>query len=102
MSALQAAIDALKAQYLTDSALLPDVETRLDVAMQIEQWYAVQGALAALQSERLQSYSMGGNSYTRRQIPELESSAAQLKQAISEALYGGRNRLVDNRFEVWV
>jgi hypothetical protein len=100
VSALSEAVAALKAHYLTDAALLPDVEVRLEVTMLIEQWHAAQSALVALQGQGLQSYSMGGNSYTRRNVPELEATAGNLKQAISEALYGGRSRLVDNRFEV--
>jgi len=99
MPAIEDAIEALYNVYLTDAALLPDAETRLDVVMMVEQWKGAQIATAALQADRLQSYSMGGNSYTRRNIADLAGTTAALKQSITDALYGGRSRLVDNRFE---
>jgi hypothetical protein len=95
--ALAVAIAALKAEYITQAAALNNTRAQLDVTMRIEQWAGAMTAAAALQSERLQSYSMGGNSYTRRNVPELEATAETLKQTIENALYGGGSRLVDNR-----
>ncbi len=97
MSALAAAIAALKAEYITQAAALTNTHLQLDVTMRIEQWAGAMTAAAALQSERLQSYSMGGNSYTRRNVPELEASAEMLKQTIENMLFGHGSRLVDHR-----
>ncbi len=95
---LAAAIDALKAEYLSQAAALSDTQQQLDVAMRIEQWAGAMAAAADLQSQRLQSYSMGGNSYTRRQVPELEASAERLHDHIKSILYGHGSRLIDNRY----
>jgi len=93
------AIAALKNEYMTQAAALQDTRTQLDTIMRIEQWANAMTAATALQSERLQSYSMGGNSYTRRNVPELEASAETLKAIIDGTLYGGGSRLIDNRME---
>ena len=93
---LETAIAALKAEYIAQAAALSDTRQQLDVTMRIEQWSGAMTAAAALQSERLQSYSMGGNSYTRRNVPELEATAEGLKNVIDSILYGGGSRIVDH------
>jgi hypothetical protein len=95
-AALATAIANLKAEYLAQAATLADTRQQLDVTMRIEQWAGAMTAAAALQSERLQSYSMGGNSYTRRNVPELEASAESLHELIKSVLYGYGARLIDH------
>jgi len=96
MGAIENAIAALKAEYIAQAAALGDTRATLDVTMRIEQWAGAMVAAASLQSERLQSYTMGGNSYTRRNVPELETSAENLKAEIERVLYGHGSRLVNH------
>lgn len=89
-------IAALADYWQTEAATL-DGEDRLECELAVARWRAVQTALNALEGQGLQSYTMAGNSYTRRDIPAMHASANALRMEIRSYVSGGGSRLIDNR-----
>ena len=89
-------ITALAAYWTTEAASLSG-EDRLECELAIARWTTVQTALDALEGQGLQSYTMAGNSYTRRDIPAMQASANALRMEIRSYVSGGGSRLIDNR-----
>lgn len=77
----------LKAALIVQAASLADGIDKLDCLATIDDWYACRVAVAAVQSNAIQSYSLGGRSVTRQNLSQFQDQERQLYTRILEFLY---------------
>lgn len=93
----------LKTALSTAAATISNEIDRLDCLSDIDAWYACRTAMDALVAGRLVSYSIGGRSATKRDIPEMADIERQLRARIRQSLYVGGAAYADLRdpLETW-
>jgi hypothetical protein len=96
---MSANLDNLKAAYIADAASVTPTTDRLECLVKIDDWYAAATALADLQSKGMSSYSVGGRTVTRRDVPALERTVGQLQNEIKNVLYCRGSSYVDCRVD---
>lgn len=77
----------LKAALIVEAASLANEIDKLDCLATIDDWYACRVAVAAVQSNSIQSYSIGGRSVTRQNLGQFQEQERQLYARIMEFLY---------------
>ena len=63
----------------------------------ISRWNSIRTAVAALESNEVQSYSIAGRSVQRKDLPSLQSQADDIYSTVKALLYGAGIVLVDHR-----
>ena len=85
----------LKTHLQTKAADLTDDLDKLECLSDIDTWYLARTAIDALSSTDVTSYSIGGRSVTRAQIPQLQQQERTLYLRIMQRLYLGGMGLID-------
>ena len=80
-------ISDLKAALIEQAASISNAIDRLDCLATIDDWYACRVAVAAVQANSVQSYSIGGRSVTRQNLAQFQEQERQLYARILEFLY---------------
>lgn len=96
MSALSDLKEALDAR----AAVLEDELERLECLALIDEWYNCRTAVAALTATNVVSYSINGQTVTRREIPSMTRRASELYGEIKAVLFGGNVSHADCRFPI--
>jgi hypothetical protein len=91
------ALAAQKTQFETDAAALTDTRLQLEASVLIERWHAAATALATLEAQSIDSYSLSGRNIQRRRITDASETVARLRGEIESALFGGSTILADHR-----
>ncbi len=81
-------LENLKAHLIVLAAELSDELDRLESLALIDEWYAARLASASLDSGTIQSYSMLGRQFTKKNAPELSRRCDELYAALKARLYG--------------
>lgn len=92
------ALSELKDKFVADAASVTDDVDRLEALALIDEWFACATASSKLSSKDVISYSIGGQTVTRRDVPQLARRESELKGQIKALLYGGTGGFVDCRF----
>ena len=87
-------ISDLKAALIVAAAELTDTVTRLECLALIDDWYACRIAVAAVQSNSVQSYSIAGRSITKHNLSDFVQMERDMYARISEHLYGRGSALI--------
>lgn len=90
----------LKAALETRAAALDDELERLECVALIDEWYNCRTAVAALTATNVVSYSINGQTVTRREIPSMTRRASELYNEIKAILFGGNVSHADCRFPI--
>lgn len=80
-------IDTLKAALVSAAASITNDIDRYDCLTLIDDWFACRSAVAAVQGNSIQSYSIAGRSVTRQNVDQFAKSERQLYARIHEYLY---------------
>lgn len=70
---------------------------RLECLNLIERWNNAATALATVQGNEIQGYSIAGRSVQRRVVSEMQDTARDLYAQVKELLYGAGIVLIDHR-----
>jgi len=80
-------IDTLKTALTTAAADITNDIDRYDCLTLIDDWFACRSAVAAVQGNSIQSYSIAGRSVTRQNIDQFATMERQLYSRIHQYLY---------------
>lgn len=93
-------ISDLKDALIDEANDLEDALEKLEVLSDIDDWYNVRVALAALSTQGILSYSIGGRSVTRRQVPELQAEEQRLYGQIKAKIRCQGIAFIDQRYPI--
>jgi len=82
------AIDNLKAELISEAAKVVDTITRLACLADIDDWAAVRAALLAFSGSDIQSYTIAGRTFSKKNTGEMERRERAVYGRILTALYG--------------
>jgi hypothetical protein len=88
----------LLAYYNAQAALITDEGDRLEALDDITRWNLCRTAIAALSGNQVTSYSIGGRSVTKQQLPSLRDQEAILLTKVKAWIGRGGIALVDQRY----
>lgn len=94
------ALQNLKAALIVRANALTDELDQLECLALIDEWYNCRAAIAALTATNVVSYSINGQTVTRREIPSMQAREAHLYQEIKAMLFGGNVSHADLRFPI--
>ena len=86
-----------KTHWETQAASIDDAGEKLEALSAIAEWYDCAIAVAALSAHDVSSYSYGGKSVSRKDLPSLAAHRDALKAAFKSLLGYGGCILVDAR-----
>ena len=89
-----AAIDDLKSAWEIEIAKISDALTKADATYALEVYISAVQQQAALEAKDIASYSIGGRTFTYRDVLSGQQAIQQLKSQLHEQVYG-RSNLVD-------
>ena len=89
----------LLAYYNAQAALISDEGDRLEALDDIVRWNLCRTAIAALSGNQVTSYSIGGRSVTRQQLPALRDQEAILLGKVKMWIGRGGCGLVDMNYD---
>jgi hypothetical protein len=92
-----APLDALRDYLIAECAKLGNKLDNLDCLALIDSWYPTRAALDAFRSNDVQSYSISGRSFSRKDLTAMEVSERRMYAGIQDFLYMRGISLVDNR-----
>lgn len=90
-------VSDLKAALVAAAASITATIERLECLADIDDWYNCRVAIARLSSTDVSSYSYGGKSVTRKDLPSLEGQERSLYARIYQRLYLRGAALADLR-----
>lgn len=88
----------LKTQLVTDANTLSDTVDRLECLSDIDDWYTCRVAVSELSAHDVQSYSVSGRSFTKKDLKSLEARERDLYAKIKARLYCAGSMLADSRY----
>jgi hypothetical protein len=93
----------LKTALISEAAKVDNTIDQLSLLSDIDDWYSARVALGELVGKGMSSYSVGGRTVTRRDIPQLTRAERDLYQRILDVLYCRGSALIDLResLEPW-
>ena len=89
-----AAIDDLKTAWQTEIAKISDTLIKADATYNLDAYIAAVAQQSALEAKEIQSYSIGGRTFTYRDVNAGAQAIAKLQSSLHTAVYG-RINLVD-------
>ena len=88
----------LKAALIVEAEKLTDTIDKAQCLSLIDSWYTAQVAVDALASNKISSYSMGGISVTRHQLPSLRQDVQATYAEILTMIGRGGGGLVSTQY----
>jgi hypothetical protein len=89
-----AAIDVLQSAWETEIAKISDALIQADASYTLEVYIAAVQQQASLEAKDIASYSIGGRTFTYRDVLSGQQAIQQLKNQLHDQVYG-RSNLVD-------
>ena len=86
---------ALKAAYLVEVAKISNVLDKAEATYLVDVWADAVDKQSALEANDIVSYSIGGRTFTRRDVAAGQEAIAQLRYEIRAFIYG-TTTLIDN------
>jgi hypothetical protein len=88
----------LKAALIVEAANISDAIDKLNCLRMIDSWYDAQVAVDAIASNKLASYSMGGITITKHNLPSLRLDVETTYSQIMSMLGRGGGGLVSSQY----
>ena len=92
---MASSITALKAAFTVQIATISDALRKAEAEYTLDVWADAMTKQAALEANDITSYSIGGRTFTRRDIAAGQQSVQQLRYNLEAFIYGTQS-LVDN------